>query len=90
MAVISRSPEKSVANNVCLVHSINKINIEQPWNIENCRILPKNNPKLLTRDKTRTMNILATTESLKYKHFEKHEITNEQLTSIYGKVTLEN
>ena len=70
MAVISSNPEKSVVNNVCLVHSINKINIEQSLNIENCRILPKTNPKMLTRDKIRTMNILATTTSLKHKHFE--------------------
>ena len=31
--------EKSVANNVCLVHSIDKINLEQFWNIENYGIL---------------------------------------------------
>ena len=52
--------EKSVTNDVCLVHSIDEINLEQFWNI-NYGILSKNDPKMLTRDETRAMNILETT-----------------------------
>ena len=53
--------EKSVTNNVCLVYSIDEINLEQFWNIENHGILSKNDPKMLIRDETRAMNILQTT-----------------------------
>ena len=54
----SSNLKKSVTNNVCLVHLIDKINLEQFWNIENYRILRTNNLKVLTRDKTWAMNIL--------------------------------
>ena len=37
----SSKSEKSVTNNVCLVHSIDEINLEQFWNIENYGILSK-------------------------------------------------
>ena len=33
--------EKSVTNNICLVHSIDEINLEPFWNIENYGILSK-------------------------------------------------
>ena len=59
--------EKSVTDGVCLVHSIDEINLEQFWNI-NYVILSKNDPKMLTRDETRAMNILETTTTLKDKH----------------------
>ena len=62
--------ETSVTNYVCLVHSIDEINLEQFWNIENYGILSKNDPKMLTRDETRAMNILETTTTLKNKHWE--------------------
>ena len=39
MGVKSSKLEKSVMNNVWLVHSINKINLEQFWGIENYGIL---------------------------------------------------
>ena len=54
----SSKVEKSIMNNVCLVHSIDEINLEQFWNIKNYRILSKNDLKMLTRDETRAMNIL--------------------------------
>ena len=66
----SSKSKKSVTNNVCLVHLIDKIYLEQFWNIENYRILPTNNLKVLTRDKTRAMNILETTTSLKNNHYQ--------------------
>ena len=62
--------EKSVMNNVCLVHSIDEINLEQIWNIENYGILSNNDPKMLTRDETQAINILETTTTLKNKHYE--------------------
>ena len=62
--------KKSVTNNVCLVHLIEKINLEQFWNIENYRILATNNLKVLTRDKTRAMIILETITTLKNSHYE--------------------
>ena len=62
--------EKSFTNNVCLVHLIEKINLEQFWNIKNYRILPTNNPKVLTRDKAWAMNILEITTTLKNNHYE--------------------
>ena len=37
----SSKSEKSVTSNVCLVHSIDEINLEQFWNIENYGILSK-------------------------------------------------
>ena len=61
--------EKLVMNNVCLVHSIEESNLEQFWNIENYGILSKSDPNMLTRDKTRAMNILETTTTLKDKHY---------------------
>ena len=57
--------EKSVTNNVCLVHSIDEINLKQFWNIENYGILSKNDSKMLTRDEARAMSILETTTTLK-------------------------
>ena len=66
----SSNLKKSVTNNVCLVHLIDKINLQQFWNIENYRILPTNNLKVLTRDKTRAINILETTTTLKNNHYE--------------------
>ena len=62
--------QKSVMNNVCLVHFIDEINLQQFWNIGNYRILSKNDPKMLTRDETRAMDILETTTTLKNKHYE--------------------
>ena len=57
--------EKSVTTNVCLVHFIDEINLEQFWNIENYGILSENDKKMLTRD----MNILETITTLKNKHY---------------------
>ena len=37
----SSKSEKSVTSSVCLVHSIDEINLEQFWNIENYGILSK-------------------------------------------------
>ena len=62
--------DKSVMNNVCLVYSIDEINLEQIWNIENYGILSKSDPKMLTGDETRVMNILETTTTFKNKHYE--------------------
>ena len=62
--------EKSVTNNVCLVQSIDEINLEHFWNIENYGILSKTDPKLLNRDETRVMNISETATTLKNKHDE--------------------
>ena len=61
--------EKSVMN-VCLVHSMDEINLEQFWNIENYGILSKNIQKILTRDETHAMIILETTAALKNKQYE--------------------
>ena len=61
--------EKSVMN-IRLVHSMDEINLEQFWNIENYGILSKNNRKILTRDETHAMIILETTAALKNKQYE--------------------
>ena len=55
--------EKSIMDNIYLVHSIDRINFWkiQFWNIETYGILSKINPKILTRDETWARNILETT-----------------------------
>ena len=51
--------EKSVTKNVCLVHFINEINLEQFSNIENYGVLSKNDPEMFTGDeKIKKINIM--------------------------------
>ena len=58
--------ENSVTN-ICQVHSMDAINLEQFWNIEHYGILSKHDPEILTRDETRYMIIIETTTTLKNK-----------------------